>query len=49
MFETFKKVKEPEPFEERIRRLKAALQDADAVVIGAGVAFRFLQAYNKRN
>ena len=46
MFETFKKAKEPEPVEERIRRLKDALRDADAIVIGAGAGLSTAAGYS---
>ena len=45
MFEHFRKTKEPEPIEARIQRLKTALQDADAVIIGAGAGLSAAAGY----
>ena len=45
MFEKFRKTKETESFEARIERLKIALQDADAVLIGAGAGLSSAAGY----
>lgn len=45
MFEKFRKTKETEPMEERIERLKTALQDADAVIVGAGAGLSTAAGY----
>ena len=45
MFENFRKNKEPEPIEARIERLKTALQDAEAVIIGAGAGLSTAAGY----
>ena len=45
MFERFRKTTQPETTEESIRRLKAALQNADAVVIGAGAGLSTAAGY----
>ena len=45
MFEKFRKTKETEPIEERIERLKAVLQDADAVILGAGAGLSTAAGY----
>ena len=45
MFEYFRKDKEPEPIEARIERLKTALQDAEAVIIGAGAGLSTAAGY----
>ena len=45
MFEKFRKTKETEPIEARIERLNAALQDADAVILGAGAGLSAAAGY----
>ena len=46
MFEKFKKTAQPETTEERIRRLKTVLQDADAVILGAGSGLSTAAGYS---